>query len=209
MVPDRVRLPLDFDTAALAAEATALPPEAWVGHFNTGIYCGNWTGVALRSPGGMDGRLYPDPVSTVAYADTPVLLANPALRAALTQFRCPVTAARLLALAPGACIREHSDYRLGWEDGEIRVHVAIITAPGVGFVLDGRPIDLPAGEAWYLDFNRPHQVTNNATVTRIHLVVDCVVEDWLTALMEKALVENARVEEAPVEKAPVEKALST
>jgi hypothetical protein len=187
MVPDRVRLPLRFDTESLATEVAALPPEAWVDHFNTGIYSGAWTGVALRSPGGMDGRLYPDPVSKVPYADTPVLLANPALRAALAQFCCPVTAARLLALAPGARIREHQDYRLGWEDGEIRVHVAITTATGVEFVLDGRPIDLPAGEAWYLNFNRPHQVTNDATVTRIHLVVDCVVDDWLMALMEKAL----------------------
>jgi quercetin dioxygenase-like cupin family protein len=187
IVPDRVRLPLSFDATALAAEAVAFPTDAWVPHFNQSIYEGEWTGVALRSVGGKPTQLYPDPSADAPFADTETLDRCPAHRQALGQFRCPLLAARLLALAPGAVIGEHRDYRLGWQDGEIRIHVPVITDPEVEFVLDGRPVQLATGEPWYLDLNLPHRVANRSAVNRIHLVVDCVVDEWLTELMRVAV----------------------
>jgi hypothetical protein len=46
--------------------------------------------------------------------------------------------------------------------------------------------DAPAlvAEAWYLDLNLPHRVANRSAVNRIHLVVDCVIDEWQTALMQ-------------------------
>jgi hypothetical protein len=193
IVPDRVRLPLRFDAAALAAEAGALPADAWVPHFNRGIYEGEWAGVALRSVGGVATQLYPDPASQAPFADTETLDRCPAYRRALDQFHCPLLAARLLALAPGAVINEHRDHRLGWEDGEIRVHIAVVTNPDVEFVLDGRYVDLAVGEPWYLNLSLAHRVANLSPVTRIHLVVDCVVDGWLTALMREAVLREAGV----------------
>ena len=35
------------------------------------------------------------------------------------------------------------------------------------------------GEAWYLKFNLKHSVRNNGAAERVHLVVDCVANDWL------------------------------
>lgn len=187
IVPDRVRLPLSFDAPALAAEALALGAEDWVPHFNRGIYEGEWGGVALRSVGGVATQLYPDPAAQVPFADTETLDRCPEYRRALDQFRCPLLAARLLALAPGAVINEHRDYRLGWSDGEIRIHVAVVTSPDVEFVLDGRRVELAAGEPWYLDLNLPHRVANRSAVNRIHLVIDCVVDEWLSALMAETV----------------------
>jgi hypothetical protein len=187
IVPDRVRLPLHFDVPSLAFEAAEIPPESWVPHFNQGIYDGSWTGVALRSVGGAAMQLYPDPSANAAFMDTELLDRCPALRSALAQFCCPVMAARLLALAPGAVIKEHRDLRLRWEDGEVRIHVAIATDDEVEFVLDGHTIDLGPGEAWYLDLTLPHRAANRSGRTRVHLVVDCVVDDWLRDLMRRAL----------------------
>jgi quercetin dioxygenase-like cupin family protein len=158
-----------------------------VPHFNQSIYEGEWGGVALRSVGGVDTQLYPDPGAQAPFADTPTLARCPAYCRALDQFRCPLLAARLLALAPGAVINEHRDYRLGWEDGEIRVHIAVLTSPEVEFVLDGRQVELAVGEPWYLNLNLPHRVTNRSAVNRIHLVVDCVVDDWLRKMMAGAI----------------------
>jgi hypothetical protein len=186
-VPDRVRLPLTFDVPALAAEVAALDPGLWVPHFNRDVYEGDWVGVALRSVGGAAGQLYPDPAAAAPFADTEILDRCPAHRRALAQFGCPVMAARLLALAPGAVLKEHSDLNLGWEDGEIRLHVPIITADQVEFVLDGSPVDLPAGQCWYLNLNRTHSAVNRSDVTRVHLVVDCVVDRWLSETMTRAL----------------------
>lgn len=187
IVPDRVRLPLTFDVASLATEARAFPADAWVPHFNQAVYEGEWEGIALRSVGGVSGQLYPDPAATVPFADIELLKVCPAHQQALAQFRCPVMAARLLALHPGAVLRERRDHALGWKDGEIRIHVPIITADEVEFTLAGRPVELPAGEAWYLDLNQMHSAVNRSEVNRIHLVVDCVVEAWLTELMGRAV----------------------
>jgi Aspartyl/Asparaginyl beta-hydroxylase len=182
-VPSRVRLPISFDAAALAAEALRLPPETWVRHFNTSNYEGDWVGVALRSVGGAASQLYPDPAAGTVFSDTEILYANPLLRDALARFHCPLLAARLLALAPGSVIKEHRDYRLGWEDGEVRIHIPLVTDDRVEFVVDGQAVRMEPGEAWYLDLNKPHRVTNGSAQTRIHLVVDCVVDEWLTGLM--------------------------
>lgn len=178
-VPDRLRLPLRFDADALAADAAALPAEAWLPHFNTAYYSGDWSGVPLRSVGGRADRLYPDPAAVEPYADTSRLASCPAITAALSVMRPGVLSARLLRLGPGASVREHRDYRLGYADGEVRLHIPVVTGPEAEFHLDGEPIAMAAGECWYVDVNRPHRVANAGSTPRIHLVVDHVVDAWV------------------------------
>jgi Aspartyl/Asparaginyl beta-hydroxylase len=182
-VPDRARLPLQFDVTTMAAEVTAIPVSAWAPHFNTATYEGEWSGVALRSMGGKSTQLYPGATADGAFTDTELLDALPAHRHALAQFRCPLLAARLLALAPGAVIKEHSDYRLSWTDGEVRVHVPVLSADGVEFFLNGQAVDMKPGEAWYLDLSLPHRAANRSKSMRVHLVLDCIVDEWLASLV--------------------------
>lgn len=186
-VPDRLRLPLAFDAARLQEELARLPAETWVPHFNTRYYEGDWSGVPLRSVGGMEGRLYPDPTARQSYEDTPLLARCPAFREALAAFQCPIGSARLLKLAARAHIREHTDYNLGFEDGEVRLHIPIVTHPDVAFVLAGQRVDLRPGECWYLNFNLPHRVDNFGDTDRVHLVLDCVVDDWLREVFARAM----------------------
>lgn len=40
------------------------------------------------------------------------------------------------------------------------------------------------GELWYLNVNRYHSVTNGGSTDRIHLVIDCIVNDWLREMAE-------------------------
>lgn len=180
--PDRVRLPLRFDAGALAAEAGALPADAWSPHFNTRQYEGDWSGVPLRAAVGGLTPLYPDP-SAEEFGPTPALDACPRTAAALAAFRCPVTTARFLRLGPGSRIIEHRDHKLSVPDGEARLHVPLTTGPAVTFLLDGRAVDMAAGECWYLDLTQRHAVTNDGDEPRVHLVVDCVVDDWLARMV--------------------------
>jgi hypothetical protein len=155
-----------------------------VPHFNTALYEGDWSGIALRSVGGRPQQLYPDPAAEAAFEDTETLARCPALAGAVAAFLCPLQAVRLLRLGPGASVGEHRDYRLGYDDGEVRVHVPITTGPGVEFELDRRPVPMQPGEAWYVDVNHPHRVANRGVEPRVNLVLDCDVNDWLTALLE-------------------------
>lgn len=179
MIPASVRLPFSFDPSRLKGDAGRIGESEWVPHFNNAVYEGDWSGVALRSVGGMPGKLYPDPTATQSFADTEMLGRCPYIHEVLRTFRCPLTAVRILRLGAGATIREHRDYKLGYEDGEVRIHVPIQTGPGVAFFLDGCQILMEEGEAWYLNLNLPHRVHNGSLTDRLHLVLDCVLNDWL------------------------------
>jgi mannose-6-phosphate isomerase-like protein (cupin superfamily) len=180
--PDRLRLPFRFDAGALAADADALGEERWERHFNTGYYQGDWSGVALRSTGGRLS-LYPDPSGTAEFTDTPLLAACPNVAAVLAELRCPLTSVRFLRLGPGARVREHTDLALSFDEGEVRLHVPVRTGPGVEFILDGRALEMEPGECWYVDVTRPHRIANPGPNGRIHLVIDCVVDDRLRGLL--------------------------
>ena len=179
---DRVRLPLRFDADAIRADAEALPSTAWVPHFNTGVYEGDWSGVALRAVGGSTS-LYPDPAAPEPFADTELLRACPHVQQALAGLACPLLGVRLLRLSTGALIAEHRDYRLGFDDGEVRLHVPVVTSELVSFVLDGEPVIMNEGECWYLNLDLPHRARNDGPGPRIHLVIDCIVNEWLTDLL--------------------------
>lgn len=173
------QLPVEVDVAAVEREVWALPDEAWLPHFNTRLYRGDWSGVALRTVGGAPGALYPDPNASGEWLDTPILADLPAVSAALERIRCPLLSARLLRLGPGASIGAHTDLDLSYDDGEVRLHVPIVTSPDVTFLLDGERIEMAAGECWYLDLNHTHEVRNDGDRPRIHLVVDARVNPWL------------------------------
>lgn len=177
------KLPLSFNPQDLKRDLDLINPADWVAHFNTGYYEGEWSGVALRSVGGVATQLYPDPNNDGPIADTAILARCPNLQRVLATFECTVRSARLLKLTPGSRIKEHRDYNLGFDDGEIRLHVPIVTNAGVDFFLDGRRVELNEGECWYLDFNLPHAVENRGLTDRIHLVIDCVVNDWIRELL--------------------------
>lgn len=187
MLRTRALLPLAVDAAGLRADVDALTPQDWVPHFNTGCYEGDWSGAALRSVEGMEGRLYPDPTEGTAYADTPLLARCAHAAALLTTFRCPLLAVRFLRLGPASRIKPHTDLDLGFEDGEVRIHVPVSTDDDVEFLLDGQPVHMAEGEVWYLDLNLRHSVVNRGVRPRVHLVVDCVVDGWLDAVLSPLL----------------------
>jgi Aspartyl/Asparaginyl beta-hydroxylase len=191
MMPYAVKLPFRFDSAALADDVNRLADSDWTPHFNTSYYVGDWSGVSLRSVGGRSDQLYPDPAATEPYADTEVLTRCPALHVALSALECELTAARLLRLGPGARVREHRDYKLGFEDGEVRLHVPIISGPGADFVLAGELLEMATGECWYVNVNQPHSVSNSDKTTRVHLVVDCVVNDWMVEQLSQSSTQAA------------------
>lgn len=177
------RLPLNFDAAALQSELAAVEPQEWVEHYNKNDFEGDWRGVALRALGGQTGNLRAIPGAQILYEDTPLLKRSPVFAQVLSSFQCPIGTARLLTLAPGSVIREHSDSRLGTESGEVRLHVPIQTHPDVEFYLQNERVVMQAGECWYLDLSLPHRVDNHSPVERVHLVLDCAVNPWLYSLL--------------------------
>jgi hypothetical protein len=178
-----LKLPFSFDAAALQIDLNNFGSDDWIPHFNRSYYEGDWSGIALRSPANAHVALYPDP-TVETFVDTEHLVKCRAVKEILDVFECKTETVRFLRLRPGAAIREHRDYKLSFEDGVARIHIPAKTSQGVEFYLDGHLITMNEGEAWYLNFNLPHSVVNKGDEDRIHLVIDCIVNDWLRQVFD-------------------------
>jgi hypothetical protein len=184
-IPDRVRLPLDFDAARLAADLAILDGDDWIAHFVRQNYDGDWSVLPLRSAASAKHpimMIYSSPGET-EFVDTPFLARTPYFAEVLAQFRCPLTSVRLMRLTPGSVIREHHDHDLSAEHGTVRIHIPVTTNPQVEFLVNRTPVTMLPGETWYLRLFDPHSVANRGETDRVHLVIDAKMNDWLEAML--------------------------
>ena len=129
--------------------------------------------------------LFPDPSSKHAFVDAPALAQTCYVSEVLRALQCPVNSVRFLKLAAGSSIKRHRDYQLGIEDGEVRLHIPVQTNAMVEFYMDDVRVPMAEGELWFLNFNHYHSVLNRSDDDRIHLVIDCVVNDWLLGFLKQ------------------------
>jgi mannose-6-phosphate isomerase-like protein (cupin superfamily) len=183
VVPDRFRLPFSFDPVLLVGDLANLGAK-WTPHYVPENYSGDWDVIPLRAPCGETHpvrMIYSDPTQKT-FADTADLQRSPYFRDVLSSFQTTLFAARLMRLAAGSQIKEHTDVGLRFEEGLARVHIPILTKPDVEFYLNGSRVVLTAGSCWYLRLSDPHRVANRGKTDLVHLVVDLKVNGWLTKL---------------------------
>jgi len=179
MALDYFKFPLNFNAIKMQEELNCFAEDDWIPHFNTGYYNGDWSAIPLRSIEGSAKSIYPDPSGTKLYEDTIHMKNNNYLREVVNTFECEKIDVRLLRLKAGSIIKEHRDYGLGFEDGEVRLHIPITTNPKLEFYLNKQRVIMEIGECWFLNFNYLHEVKNHGLTDRIHLVIDCKVNNWL------------------------------
>ena len=192
-LPDRIRLPFNFDPHLLARDLQGLAAFDWIKHFVRQNYEGDWSVIPLRGKAGATHpvmMIYSDPTAT-EFEDTPMLKACPYFRSVLDTFKSPLQAVRLMRLTPGSTIKEHTDHELSVEEGTARIHIPVVTSPDVEFYLNRMRVVLEAGSAWYLRLSDPHRVHNKGTTDRVHMVIDATVNAWLKDLLTTAASEFA------------------
>lgn len=194
------RLELAVDSPSMQAEVAALP-DRWKPHFQKVQYDGEWTVLPLRSLAGVADETLPFSLGGAAteYAATPLLALCPSIGCFLDSLACPVMSARLLNLRSGAVIKPHRDTELAFENGETRIHVPILTNPDVEFFIDEQRVVMEPGTCWYINANLTHRVANRGGTDRIHLVVDCGVDDWLRERFASAEVFHSVIRRDPRE----------
>jgi Aspartyl/Asparaginyl beta-hydroxylase len=185
-LPDRVKLNLAFDAKRLQQDLEGFQPGDWIDHFVKSNYEGQWSVIPLRGPATATHpvmMIYSDPTCT-EFADTPYLEKSEHFRTVLKSFACPILAVRIMKLAAGSRIKEHTDHDLAAELGTARLHIPVVTNDGVDFKLNGTKVVLAEGDCWYLRLSDPHSVENNGETDRVHLVVDVRVNPWLREMLE-------------------------
>jgi hypothetical protein len=187
-----LQLPFQFDVAAMQAEVKALTQAEWPLHYQTKHYDGEWSALALRSIDGSVENILISPLDNAPYKDTELLQRSPYLQTVLQTIQCPLLAVRLQKLGAGAIIKEHTDGGLCVEEGLLRLHIPVVTNDEVELLLEGEQMKIKEGECWYMNFNLPHSLNNRSAVDRIHLVIDAVVNEWVTELFNSASVTNKK-----------------
>ncbi len=179
------KLPLSFEADVMLAEVNKLSAE-WLLHYNSNDFSGEWKALPLRSVSGNVTNVLAQSSSTDDFQDTVLMDQCPEIKKVLESFLCKKTAVRLLNLRAGAIVKEHKDPGLCYEEGEVRIHVPLITNNDVLFYSEDDLLNMKAGECWYANFNLRHRLANNSAADRIHLVFDCVVNDWVHELFAAA-----------------------
>ena len=172
-----LKLPIRFDADALAAEARALPPSAWTPH-PTG-FVGN-EAVRLVTPDGEDSDNIEGPM-----AATDSLNRCDYVRQIMAEIGGVWGRSRFMGLAPGREVPPHIDIHYYWRT-HLRIHIPVITNPGVLFTCGDETVHMAAGECWVFNSFLRHDVQNKGDAQRIHLVLDTVGGGILPELMRAA-----------------------
>jgi len=82
-------------------------------------------------------------------------------------------------LDPGAVLHPHRDLTGASFNNRIRFHVPIITNSKVSFKVSGEEIVMKPRDLWCLDTSYIHSVRNDGNESRVHIVIECNVNDQI------------------------------
>jgi hypothetical protein len=118
--------------------------------------------------------------------------------------------ARLAKLQVNAFMHEHRDYQELKNVRRLRLHIPIITNPFSSIVIDRTRIHLALGYIWKLNPIYRHAAGNFGKEDRIHIILDCYVDDALDALVRRQTLDPICVYGLPLPSAlEIEEAVST
>ncbi len=172
-----LKLPISFSAAALEKEVADLPEAAWVPHA-TG-FPGN-EAVRLVTVGGRATDAFEGPMRPTEY-----LQRCPYIMEIMGELAGVWGRSRLMGLGAGAEVPAHVDVHYYWRT-HLRIHIPIVTNPGVVFTCGGESVHMAPGECWVFDSFRWHEVVNGGSERRVHLVLDTTPTERLWELVESA-----------------------
>ncbi len=167
-----LKLPYTFDVSVIKSEIAQFTKKDFYDIYNPSVAIETlWSKEFIVPIGG--------PHEPVKFFANDSLKKCPYLLSIFELFECPVETFRIHSLDPGASISPHNDTGFSFEYGKVRLHVPIQTNDNVDIILEREQIKMREGECWYCNFDKLHEVHNRGNQTRVHLIIDCMVNDWL------------------------------
>ena len=169
--------PVDMD------RLTAALQEAEKQHAYTSKAFGGWYSIPLRSLRGVTGRngsrASGEHASSnpLLFKDTAIM--QPYIRELIDEItggNNNVLKVRLMRLKSTRVIGEHRD---SFSPGQsvIRLHIPVVTNPGVVFRVNRKPYHMDQGKLYHIDVSQLHAVSNKGANDRVHLVFDVCLSE--------------------------------
>ena len=181
-----------LDVALLQREARdVIAKFATVGHSSSDAYHdGGWSTIGLITH---RGNPFEDRPLGPPYEKTPAIALAPYIESVVEGFATEKKRVRLMELQPGKSIFWHYDKGETIDNGRTaRIHVPIFTNKDVHVQLSHEDVVWPAGQVWYGDFAFPHRLYNAGKESRIHLIIDVTINDFVLALFSHDFIDAKR-----------------
>lgn len=130
--------------------------------------------------------------------ETSLLERMPETRALLRGLGFRYLFGRLAKLEVNAFIYEHRDYQELRNERLLRLHIPVITNPFSSIVVDRTRIHLALGYIWKLNPIHRHAAANFGKEPRIHIILDCHVDEALEVLLSAETLDPICVYGLPV-----------
>lgn len=176
---DSLKLPFLFDTSVIEKEIAQFSKSDYYDIYNPSVALETLWSKHLIEPIG-------SPSDIPCFLPNEALKKCPYLLSILNTFQCEKETFRIHILDPGASIKPHRDIGYRFEDGKIRIHIPVQTNEKVQLLLNNSLVKMEMGECWYCNFHVKHEVNNNSNVPRVHLIMDCIVNDWFEEIFNAA-----------------------
>jgi len=132
-----------------------------------------------------DYRDCPNPVQT------PLLEKLPTLADFIAGSGLQIMGVRLLCLEPGTFLHEHRDFVYLEEIQRYRLHLPLITNDQAFITSPGTNVHFERGYLWKLDPKQTiHSACNFGSQRRVHMILDCYVNDTLAELLRGEFFEE-------------------
>ena len=129
---------------------------------------------------------------------TPLLLKLTELHKFLSETGFNIMGSRLLRLDPGTFLHEHRDFVYLENVPRYRLHMPLITNDQAFITSPGLNVHFKKGYLWKLDPKQTiHSACNFGTTPRIHLMIDCYVEEKLQALLDQQFLDQDALHKLP------------
>ena len=175
-----LKLPFKFDAAIIKEEIAQFSKSDYYDIYNSSVTLKTLWAKHLIEPFGT-----PDTIPV--FKPNEALKKCPYILSILETFKCDKETFRIHTLDPNANIKPHRDAGYSFEQGKTRIHIPIETNEEVQLLLNDTPVKMNPGETWYCNFSIKHEVQNNSSKPRTHLIMDCMVNDWLKDIFDKSL----------------------
>ena len=173
-----LKLPFHFDTSIINKELAQFSKEDYNDIYNSSVSLETlWSMHFIEPIGGPD--------KPPCFLPNKALKKCPYLLSILNTFQCKKETFRIHTLDPGAKIKPHRDTGYSLAHGKIRLHIPVQTSDKVGLLVNNTPIKMKEGECWYCNFHLTHEVNNHSDKPRVHLIMDCLVNDWIEDLFSE------------------------
>jgi hypothetical protein len=94
-------------------------------------------------------------------------------------------------LDPGAILHPHRDLTGASLNKRIRFHIPVITNDQIEFKVSKQLVKMRPGELWCLDTSYLHSVENKGDASRVHIVLECGMNEEMAQLLPRRSYKDA------------------